>query len=211
MNAHRAPGWWRRNRWGLVALPLAAVAALAGSSDRVKLLFWDEGLHREQAAQQGDWLEFRDTFHDSEGEHPLELRVRLDSVDDTTTGWGSSDPIDLQPGGKAVRVTVSFEADPDLAMRVCQLAVRDADGTRYAYLPVLGEVSQPLSPCVPDATPGPWPAMGEDLAETTPGEPPRPRSWTVEPVLVVPEDVEIADVVFWWEKPGYAALTVDPL
>ncbi|MPZ95440.1 MAG: hypothetical protein GEU96_11180 [Propionibacteriales bacterium] len=55
------------------------------------------------------------------------------------------------------------------------------------------------------------PAMGEDLAETTPGEPPRPRSWTVEPVLVVPEDVEIADVVFWWEKPGYAALTVDPL
>ena len=143
-----------------LALPLALAAALAASSDRVKLYFWDEGLREPQRAAQGDWLDFRHTYTDSEGEHPLEVRVRLDSVAPATTGWNSTTPLELAPGTKAVAVSLSLEADPGLPLAGCKLAVRDAAGTRYEYLTEIGG-SQPYSPCVPPDTPGPSPALGE--------------------------------------------------
>jgi hypothetical protein len=38
-HARYPPSWWRHNRWGLLLLPLALLAALVGSSDRVHLYF----------------------------------------------------------------------------------------------------------------------------------------------------------------------------
>jgi hypothetical protein len=203
---HR-PGWTRRNWWGLVALPVALAAALAASSDRVKLYFWDEGLREPQRAAQGDWLDFRHTYTDSEGEHPLEVRVRLDSVAPATSGWNSTTPLELAPGTKAVAVSLSLEADPDLPLAGCKLAVRDAAGTRYEYLTEIGG-SQPYSPCVPPDTPGPSPALGEiDKGRDTSGEPARPASWEVSPVITLPAGVEVSDVVLWWDLPTYAELS----
>lgn len=201
------PGWTRRNRWGLVALPLALAAALVASSDRVQLYFWDEDLHQPQRAAQGAWLAFGDSYHDSEGEHPLDVRIRLDSVEPATTGWTATTPLDLAPGTKAVEVTLSLEADPQLPLRVCRLSVRDTGGNRYDYLTEVG--NQPLSPCVPPEAPGPFAKLGEiDKGRDTSGEPVRPRSWTVSPVIMLPADVEIEDVVLWWELPDYASLAV---
>jgi hypothetical protein len=203
-----APGWTRRNRWGLLALPFALAAALVASSDRVQLYFWDEGLHQPQRAAQGAWLAFADNYHDSEGEHPLKVRIRLDSVAPATTGWTSTTPLDLPPGTKAVAVSLSLEADPQLPLSVCRLAVRDAAGNRYDYLTGVGG-TQPLSPCVPPDAPGPLAKLGEiDKGRDTSGDPVRPRTWTVSPVIMLPADVEIADVVLWWELPAYASLAV---
>ena len=202
-----APGWTRRNRWGLLVLPFALAAALVGSSDRVRLYFWDEGLHQPQRAPQGAWLAFGDTYHDSEGEHPLKVRIRLDSVAPATTGWTSTTPVDLPPGTKAVAVSLTLEADPSLPLSVCRLAVRDAEGNRYDYLTEVGR--QPPAPCVPPDAPGPFAKLGEiDKGRDTSGEPVRPRSWTVSPVVMLPADADIQDVVLWWELPDYASLAV---
>ena len=203
-----APGWTRRNRWGLVALPLALAAALVASSDRVKLYFWDEGLHQPQRGTQGAWLDFRDTYTDSEGEHPLAVRVRLDSVAPATSGRMATTPLELPPGTKAVTVSLSLEADPALPLSGCRLAVRDAAGTRYDYLSEIGG-NQPFSPCVPPDAPGPDRALGDlDKGRDTSSEPARPRSWTVQPVITLPSDVDVADVVLWWDLPDYASLAV---
>ena len=207
-HALHTPSWTRRNRWGLVALPLALVTALAASSDRVRLYFWDEGLRQAQRAEQGAWLDFRNTYSDSEGEHPLAVKVRLDGVRPATALWRSASPLELAPGTQALEVELSLEADPRLPLSICKLAVRDAGGTRYDYLSPIGG-SQPFSPCVPPDAPGPQRALGElDEGRDISGEPVRPESWTVKPVIVLPAGVEVSDVVLWWDQPDYAALSV---
>jgi len=217
-HALHTPSWTRRNRWGLVALPLALVTALAASSDRVKLYFWDEGLRQPQRAAQGTWLDFRDTYSDSEGEHPMAVKVRLDAVRPASTLWQSTSPLQLPAGTQAVEVELSLEADPDLPLSVCRLAVRDAEGTRYDYLSTVGS-AQPYSPCVPPDAPGPQRALGEldegrdtDVGvgggDKSTGDPVRPESWTVKPVIMLPAGVEVRDVVLWWDQPDYAALSV---
>ena len=207
-HALHTPSWTRRNRWGLLALPLALVAALAASSDRVKLYFWDEGLRQPQRAAQGAWLDFRNTYSDSDGEHPLEVKVRLDAVRPASTLWQSESPLQLPAGTQAVEVELSLEADPDLPLSICRLAVRDAEGTRYDYLSTIGS-AQPFSPCVPPDAPGPQRALGAlDEGRDVSDDPVRPESWTVKPVIMMPAGVEVTDVVLWWDQPDYVALSV---
>ena len=115
-HARHTPTWLRRNRWGLLALPFALVASLAASSDRVKLYFWDEDLHQPHRAVQGAWLDFRDTYSDSNGEHPMQVKVQLEGVREATGLWQSTSPLDLPAGTQAVEVELSLEADPRLPL-----------------------------------------------------------------------------------------------
>jgi hypothetical protein len=202
------PGWARRNLWGLLALPLAVVAALSASSDRVQLYFWEEGLRQPTSGRAGQWVSYQETYTDSEGEHQRALRVRLDSVTATTLPWQSRSPLSLPPGTKALAVTLSLQADPALPLTVCNLALRDAAGNRYEYLRTFGGADQPVSPCVPPEAPGPSVQMGELGGGLDPDEPPRPASWTVSPVIVVPAGVTVTEVALWWQRPGYVALAV---
>ncbi len=207
-HALHTPGWGLRNLWGLLALPLAAVAALVASSDRVQLYFWEEGLYRPTSGALGQWVSFQDSYTDSKGKHPLLVRVRLDAVQPATTPWLSTEPLELPPGTKAVAVTLSLEADPDLPLSVCTLALRDAAGTRYDYLPTFGDIGQPISPCVPPDTPGPYAALGDLGQGTREDDPPRPTRWTVSPVIVVPASVAPTKVDLWWEMPDYVSFAV---
>jgi hypothetical protein len=204
---HR-PGWSRRNRWGLLVLPLAVAAALAGSSDRVQLYFWESGLHHPTSGSAGQWVSFADDYTDSNGTHQRQLRVRLDSVRPVTAPWQSTDPFRLPPASRAVAVTLSLEADAGLPLSTCSLGLRDAAGTRYDYLPTLGGVNQPVSPCVPPDTPGPDVAMGDLPASSDPDAKPRPSTWTVSPVIIVPAGVRLNEVDLWWQMPAYVALAV---
>ena len=87
--------------------------------------------------------------------------------------------------------------------------MRDAAGTRYDYVSNGWGALQPVVPCVPEDTPGPWPSLGDlDDVLADPDAPPRPATWSVSPVVVVPEGVEVADVVLWWQKPQYVLLEV---
>jgi hypothetical protein len=207
-HAIHAPGWTRRNRWGLLALPLAALAALAASSDRVQLYFWEEGLHHPTSGRTGQWVSFQDAYNDSNGDHQRLVRVRLDSVQPATTPWLSTSPLRLPPGSKAFTVTLSLEADPDLPLSVCNLAIRDADRNRYDYLRDFGSLDQPVSACVPPETPGPNAAMGDLGGGSDPDARPRPAAWTVSPVIVVPAGVTPTEVDLWWQMPNYVSLAV---
>ena len=200
--------WWRRNRWALLGLPLALAAALVASSDRVSTYFWDVGLHTADRAPAGVWLEHRDlVFSDASGEAgelPIEVGLRLDGLTETTQGW-EADSLVLPAGTRAIRVDLTLRADPDEPVRTCFLALRDADGTRYDYAWDAAGAYQPSSPCVPLLTPGPWAAFGGDTGV----EDPRPAEWSVAPVVVVPDDAEIVEVLIWWQMPAYVALSVD--
>lgn len=196
-------GWWRRNRWGLVALPVALALACVASADRVRTLWWEADLRRPTAAAPGETVTYHQDVRDGvDSTYPVDVEVRLDGVEDTTV---LPDRMELPPGTRAVRVDLTLAADPDTVLLLCRIAVRSADGTRYDHVPSAWGASQPTMPCVPDDAPGPWPPGGTVTAD--PGDP-RPPTWSVSPVVVVPQDVEIADVVLWWQLPQYLRLDV---
>ena len=96
---------------------------------------------------------------------------------------------------------------PDVVLRGCSLAVRDADGTRYDYVANGWGATQPASPCVPADAPGPAPSLGDlDDVLTPDSTPRRPATWTVSPVVVLPADVQVSDVVLWWQLPQHVVL-----
>jgi hypothetical protein len=198
-------GWWRRNRWALAALPVALVLALVGSGDRLRTLWWEQDLRRPSVAAPGETVEFHQRIRDGVGgTMPVDVRVSLDGVGDATT---LPEDMVLPAGTRAVRVDLSLTADPDLVLLGCSLAVRDASGTRYDYVANAWGARQGLAPCVPMDAPGPWPSLG-DLDDTITHEdtPPRPGTWTVSPVVVVPDGADITEVVLWWQKPQYVLL-----
>ncbi len=197
--------WWRRNRWALAALLPALALALVASSDRVSAYYWSADLHDPRRADQGEWLEHRDRVPTVSGEQAIDLAVRLDGLTRTDSGWESWSDLALPPGARAVRVDLTLRADPDEPLVTCALAVRDADGTRYDYRWDAAGGSQPSSPCVPPDATGPWPAA--DYIEPDPDAPQRPAEWSVAPVVVVPDDVEITEVLLWWGPPTYLVLS----
>ncbi|WP_258723856.1 hypothetical protein [Cellulomonas sp. NS3] len=208
-------GWWARNRWPLAALPVALVAALGASSDRVSTYYWHSGLHDERAADRGERLTLHDEYTDGDGTHERTLRVRLDRTESLTPADVRATGVDVPPGARAVQVTLSLEADPDVPLASCRLALRDEDGTRYGYRPpgfesVRSAAARPMYPCVPDETPGPFESLGAlDDALTPDDSPARPASWTVEPVVVVPDGARVEAALLWWREPVYVALAVD--
>lgn len=201
-------GWWRRNRWALVTLPVALALMVVASADRVRTLWWEQGLHDATAAAPGQSVTYHQDVRDGlGGTRALDVQMRLDGV---TDAMPLPRGLVVPDGARAWQVELTLDADPDVVLRGCSLAVRDRDGTRYDYVASGWGGSQAPSPCVPADAPGPAPSLGdlddELTADTTPD---RPLTWSVSPVVVVPEDVEIADVVIWWQLPQHVRLPVE--
>lgn len=201
----QASGWWRRNRWALVGLPVALLLALIGAGDRVRTLWWDQDLRRPSTVEAGGTAEFHQRLVDGAGEPmPIEVQLRLDGVGAATT---LPEDMELPAGTRAVQVDLTLSADPDIVLLTCNLALRDAAGTRYQYVSTSWGARQPVAPCVPADTPGPWPSLGDlDDVLSHSDDPPRPRTWSVSPVVVVPDGIEITEVVLWWQLPQYVLL-----
>ncbi|KSW23558.1 hypothetical protein [Cellulomonas sp. B6] len=200
-----ARSWWRRNRWALVALPLALALMAAASADRVRSLWWEQGLHSPTTAGQGQAVTFHQDVRDGlGGTRPVDVEVRLDAVVDA---GALPDGLVVPAGARAVQVEMTLSADPDVVLRGCSLAVRDADGTRYDYVADAWGATQAVSPCVPADAPGPAPSLGDlDDVLTPDSTPERPATWTVSPVVVLPADVQVSDVVLWWQLPQHVVL-----
>lgn len=199
-------GWWRRNRWALAALPVALALALVAAGDRVRTLWWEQDLRVPVAAAPGATVELhQDVYDGADGTSPIDVRVRLDDVRTATT---LPEDMELPPDTRAVQVDLVLSADPDLVLTGCSLAVRDAAGTRYDYDSSGWGALQPATACVPEDAPGPWPSFGGELddALADPDATPRPPEWSVSRVIVVPDDMEVADVVLWWQLPRYVLL-----
>jgi hypothetical protein len=202
-----AAGWWHRNRGALLVLPVALALTLVAAGDRVRTLWWEQDLRRPTTVAAGDTADFHQRVYDGVGGTlPIDVQVHLDGVSDVSTLPAR---MELPDGTRAVQVDLTLSADPDRVLTGCQLAVRDSAGTRYDYVSNAWEANQAVVPCVPEDTPGPWPSLGDLDAKLSDQEtPPRPATWTVSPVIVLPEGIEITEVVLWWQKPQYLLLEV---
>ncbi|MGH3643883.1 MAG: hypothetical protein ACRDUX_33230 [Mycobacterium sp.] len=194
--------WLRRNRWGLLALPVAVALAVGANAQRLQDYWWDQDLRQPAATGRLDeWVTWTDSFSDATGESTRTLRVKV-------TGVAATD-LELPSDLVGERVALDFAAEPDQVLSGCRLALLDGDGNRYVYDPTINEVSQDIWPCVPGNHPGPAPSIAAGQPRTVaPGEE-RPPSWTAQPVLVVPRNAKITQVLLWWEEPEYLAVQLN--
>jgi len=201
--------WWRRNRWGLAALPLALVLALGAGSSRLHDYWWTRGFHSAAPVESGR-AHLVDEYDDGHLRYPIEAHYAVDSfapADDVTLIGG--DPL---PGGlRAWRLSLAVSADPDVALEGCTVAIVDTRGnlhqTSDSRLPVDGPE---FADCVPRATPGPQPDFGSTAApRLREGDDPRPAEFTTDTVFVLPDEAEPASVRLWYFLPRYVELPVD--
>ena len=177
--------WLRRNRWVLVALPVAAALAVAANAQRLHDYWWDRDLrHAVATGSRDEWVTWTGPFSDATGSGTRSFRVKVTSTE--SPGRGDVAKLKLPSDLTGFRVTMDFEAAPDQVLFGCRLALLDADGNRYLYRPMVNNLTQDIWPCVPQDHPGPAPSISAGEPRTAlPGED-RPPSWTTQPVVVVP-------------------------
>ncbi|WP_166355480.1 hypothetical protein [Phytoactinopolyspora limicola] len=200
-------GWWRRNRWGLIGLPVVLLAALAASSYHVEDWWWLARPRVAVPATEGEWVHFTDIRYDRSGDVPIELSARLAGLEEAVEPFGGvDDELNLPTGTKGVAVVLEFQVAADMPLTACRLSVVGADGTEYAYQYAPPSIRQAPSPCVPPDRRGPELDLFEGL-EFADGDP-RPEEWAVRPVVVIPDDVEIVEVRLTWGPPRHLVFQV---
>ncbi|MGA9748135.1 MAG: hypothetical protein WBQ50_11825 [Nocardioides sp.] len=209
-----ARGWLKRNRWGVVALPVVGVLAVGANSYRLQDYWWDRDLRSATVADGADFVSYTQDYDDSIGATSRTFQVRVgeiaptETIDSEVGDVLGEEPVVVPAGARALAVRLDFEAEPDQALYGCQLALEDVDGNRYVFDSTQEGIDQDPFPCLPFETPGPRvPFFEGQTREVVAGEE-RPATWSTEPVLVVPEDAEISRVLLWWETPDYLALRV---
>jgi len=198
-------GWWRENRWWLLAVPLALAAILAASAYNVRTYWYLPGLHHELAsADQGEFVRVTQGYEDAEGQTSRTFRVRLTGFTNRTAYQLTIDgPEQLRIGEQALVVHLDWEADPDQALRTCDITLVDDEGRRYRE----AGTYQP-DQCTPEGRGGPEPAQfqGDVRGELPADELPRPTTWSTEPVFLLPGDVRVTQVWVTWGPPDYVSL-----
>ncbi|KQY59232.1 hypothetical protein ASD11_06530 [Aeromicrobium sp. Root495] len=206
----RRPG--RTTIVSLAALPLLLVLAFAASSARLHDYWWSQGF-RDGTTAAGSSAAFSDRYDDGFVTYPIRGKLRLDGV---TRVAGSGDA-DLGEGGLTLptssvlwKVALHVEADPDVVLTGCSLALVDRDGRRYDL-----ETSDFEGPdrgagsCVPPDAPGPSFFPGQKKPTSGDGENPRPPAYDVELYVVTPDDAAPETVRVWWFLPRYVELPID--
>lgn len=193
-------GWWGRNRLALLAIPILLALVVAANGSRLERYWWNTDLRSATTGQQGEFIRFQQDFTDAVGDTSRTLEIRLDDLtdlDEIPSAYGAPAPI--PDGLRGVRVDLSFKADPDQPLQGCWLGLVDEDGTRYEFDTTFADTSQTESfPCYEFGKPGPrTPFMPGDKRVTNPGEE-RPAAWQTHPIVFVPEDVRITEMVMWW-------------
>jgi hypothetical protein len=204
--------WLRRNRWGLLALPVTAALAVGANAQRLQDYWWDKDLRLAGATgSQGDWVTWSDSFSDAAGDGTRTFRVKVTGSESIDAAGPSEESADLELPSDLTgwRVAMEFEAAPDQVLFGCRLALVDDSGNRYMYRAMVNDLNQDMHPCVPDDNPGPQPSItaGEPRTAIYGGE--RPRHWTTRPVVVVPRTATITEVLLWWEQPDYLAVRLN--
>lgn len=210
----RPGSWARRNRVGLALLPVAVLAALAGNAQRLQTLWWENDLRAPQRPDAAGVVRFVDEYDDGHRRYPITPALSLVSVERATTvpGYdGTPEPVTLASGGALWKVVLHVEADPQLILGGCQVALVDAAGTRWqnrsnAYI---SKGAEPPSGCVPADRPGPSWSLVDDAPTTEEGEE-RPAAYDVASWVVTEQDAAPTEVFVWWDEPRFAALPIGP-
>jgi hypothetical protein len=199
--------WLRSNRWWLVVLPLALALMLGASAYRVRTFWWESGLHREAAVSRpGDFVRVVDDFDDALGptRRTYEVRAeRLEKLPEIPQDFGDPEP--LPADTVAYRVPLDFRAAPDQDLNYCKVVLVDDAGRRFG-----GDTSDVLDQvnlCLPEGHGGPETPLlkGSKRGVVPPGEE-RPESWSVEPIVLVPEGARPTSVWVSFSPPEYVRL-----
>ncbi|MDW5323936.1 hypothetical protein [Plantactinospora sp. KLBMP9567] len=133
-------GWWRRNRWGLLALLPALVLALGpGVKDGYERYSRAEYLEPIGVGADG-WVEFSGA------------RIRLvELVEAPSVPARGSRPVTLPEGVRVWRATLVFELSTPEALIGCLPYLEDGDGRLFsANPPELSGARLPVTRCVAD-------------------------------------------------------------
>ncbi|GGD19492.1 hypothetical protein [Nocardioides daphniae] len=202
------PSWWVRNRTALLVLPVAVVLALAASSSRLHDYWWRLDFRDAAVAADGT-ARLVDRLDDGFVDIPIEASYRLVGV---TRASAEDLGGDVLPSRlTAWRVTLEVEADPDVPLKGCHVALVDVDGSVYSAEDAqgVGRDNWHFPVCVPADAPGPEVVPFSTEAPQRPaGTPPRPRTYEVTTLVVTPADATPATVRVWYFLPKYAELEV---
>lgn len=204
--------WLRRNRWGLLGLPLAASLAVTANAQRLPDYWWNTELrHAGVTGSEGQWTTWSDTFTDAAGEGTRTVTVKVASAEptDSAESRGEIERLDLPADIAAIRVSMDFQADADQVLFGCRLALIDEDGNRYVYRPTVGTVTQDMWPCLRTDQTGPRPSISAGEPRTAMLGEARPPQWTTQPAVLVPRDARLTQVLLWWEEPDYLAVELN--
>lgn len=138
-------GWWRRNRWGLLALvPVLLLAAGLRAGD-VYQVFWKRQPRAPVGPAADGWVTYG------------KARMRLVALAPATdlAGFGGA-PFTPPAGVTAWKATVAFEATKDAGLGACRLLLEDEAGRTYGPSPnELSGARLPYPSCTPDGDPPP--------------------------------------------------------
>lgn len=204
--------WLRRNRWGLVALPVTVALAVGANAQRVHDYWWDQDLRNAAATgPQGDWVSWSDSFTDAAGDGTRTFQVRVTGTEstDSAESSGESEKLELPADLTALRVALEFEAAPDQVLFGCRMALVDDDGNRYVYRPMVSDVLQNMWPCLSENQTGPQPSISAGEPRVVMFGEERPARWSTRPVVLVPRTARIKQLLLWWEQPDYLAVELN--
>lgn len=191
-------GWWRRNRWWLLALPVAVLLFALGSSSRFGV-WWSAAPHdRVAAGEQGERVHVTIPGVPEDDQPERDFHVTLTGTEydvPYTTDSTFDEPLPPPDGVRTVAVHLAFEAPDPEPLQHCTVALYDTDGHRYEVDDASGSL---LYQCV-----------HPDLYDWGTGETaPTTGEWTAAPVFLVPDDAELAEVRVYWALalPAYVGL-----
>jgi hypothetical protein len=167
-------GWWRRNRWGVLALVPVLLLALGLQLDDVYDIYWKRKPRQPVSPGADGWVSY--------GDARIKL-VSLGPVSDLKTYGG--EPFTPPPGVAAWKATVAFEAAKSSGIGACRLSLEDDTGRTYEPSP--GELSgtrTSFASCLPDGDPPPT-SYQKDLYFATPASA-RPTALRVTLTLQLP-------------------------
>lgn len=199
--------WWKRNRlWLALVVPLLALA-LAASSFRLFTLYlpWQWSAPIASDTSVGT---LKQRYLELDGvERDREVRVEVVSLEPRE----SVDGLVAVDGATLWRIELELTAAPDQFLEFCDIELSDAAGTRYDFRSsVVPEDPDGFNPppfalrCVPEDAPGPTLAPFSDEVIESPVD--RPRTWTTEALIAVPNGVTPTAVRVGWQQPEYLVL-----
>lgn len=208
-------GWWRRNRWALLALPFVLALVVGLGAYRMYAFWWINGPHEPHRPDGSGPASLTQPWKDAAGEHTRTVSASVTgarTVTSYTDREGLLQSVDHVDGTKVWEIDLAVQADPDEVLQGCTYRVVDDAGR--TSLGMTSDIGSGVStdPCVPAATPGPAMALGEhyegifDEVSTEP----RPASYTVPLYVRLVTGAAPTQLHVMWLTPEYLELPVTP-
>ncbi|NLG22892.1 MAG: hypothetical protein GX555_15850 [Actinomycetales bacterium] len=206
-------GWWRRNRWGLLALPVVLVVVGASGWGRVATFWLPYEMVDSVDTEVGRMTDFTDDYVDAGGTRERSLRMAVRNV------VADPQPVDVAgvplevlgelPGGTRLwQLEIDVEADPEMVLGGCHVALVDAAGRVTERDATLLPWDAGWDACQPHDTVNPMAQLFVDEPERDPST--RPPAYSKVVQLLAAADFEPVAVRVWWEPPTFLTAQLLP-